>query len=216
MGDTKSGGDRMPRTEELTGAGAPASDVRQVPPPAPGSGFLRIRMGVENGRLVVRSTRFVETGHVVEEPLRAGYAYEFTARGRRVWAANLADFGVRRSFPNPQGPPAQQVHHVIDDPDPRFEARVPAGVFSTTDIDQVEAALYRLTEVPQAEAVGAVVPGRATPTRPLARMAAPSTAAGASQAPLAGDGELVARAGPGVLTGLPAEDEAALRRALAS
>ncbi|GAA4464093.1 hypothetical protein [Phytohabitans houttuyneae] len=214
----KQSGDRMPRPEELTGTQAPTGDVREVQPrpPAPGAGFLRVRMGVEDGTLIVHSARFVDTGQVVAEPLRPGYAYEFSAQGHRIWSANLADFGVRRSFPNPQGLPAQQTHHVIQDPNPRFEARVPASAFSTTDISQVEVALYRLTRLPAEAAAGAAVPGRPTPDVLPTREPGPSTPAVTLSALPREDGELVARAGAGILAGLPAEYDTEVRRALSS
>jgi hypothetical protein len=113
--------------------------------------YIRLRIRVEGGRLSVVDS------HLVDGPLGqvAGFpgtnAYEVTLGDRLLHAGALPDLGVRRSFPNPSGPPEQRSHQIIDRSVYEFMARVPAKEVTPDTIGKIAVRLHRVKEQAQAD-----------------------------------------------------------------
>jgi hypothetical protein len=150
---SQKGAKNMMGAPSVKGAAKKSAKGGDLPPQQPikGSGktsekYLRLRVRVENGQMSVID------GHEVAGPLAeptalpGSYAYEVTLGSQRLHAGSLPDLNVVRSFPNPNGPPAEQTHHTYEVPIYEFNVRVPSAAISASTLPQTEIALYRVKE----------------------------------------------------------------------
>jgi hypothetical protein len=175
-------GPSMPVPEEINPL--PVTEPGSAAQPAAGPGFLRLRLRWSEGRLHVVSARFVDGGHPHPVSARSGHVCELRVGDRSVATGNVPDLGVRRSFPDPQGPPERQVHHLGTVAEPEFNLQVPAGALQPDEMDAAVVTLYDVSA--EAAAAGpllrlhqrpqAAQPIAATDPGDLARLPDPLTA----------------------------------------
>jgi hypothetical protein len=142
----------LPGTPGAPAGGGPAPPQASLPrsreavtPATPvGSGYLQLRLRVEGGRLRIVDARHLPGQLVQPQDAGPGYAYEVTVGGRRVSLGSLPDLSVRRSYPNPHGPPEQQVHHVSPNPHPEFAVRLRSDEITRDELPSLAVALYEV------------------------------------------------------------------------
>lgn len=106
-------------------------------------GYVRLRVLVQNDELSVVGAKFVEGPLAPVETLHPGLAYEVMLGSRRVGAGAIVDAGVRRSFPDPQGRPGLEGHHITEVSSYEIAVRVPAQKFSISALPKARIMLYR-------------------------------------------------------------------------
>jgi hypothetical protein len=116
--------------------------------------YIRLRIRVENDSLTVVDS------HLVDGPLgqATGFpgtnAYEVTLDNRLLHAGALPDLGMKRSLPNPAGPPEQRGHYFVEMPVYEFMARLPAAEVTPETIKRITVRLYRVKEQAQTRRLG--------------------------------------------------------------
>jgi hypothetical protein len=108
-----------------------------------GAGYLRLRVIVEDGELVLGGANVVDGPLVQQATLHPGLAYEVTVDGRRVATGEVLDAGVRRSFPDPSGRPAMSGHHITVPRRYEVAVRVPLAEVSMSALSRAHITLYR-------------------------------------------------------------------------
>ena len=106
--------------------------------------YVRLRLAVVGDQLEVVDAWSVDGPLVVEEKLHGDLAYEVRCGDQQLCVGSVADAGELRGFPNPDGPPDQQGHAIVRDPNPEIAVRVPTTHVTVDDLPQVEVLLYRL------------------------------------------------------------------------
>lgn len=133
-----------------TDTGRPKKDqaepvVAHEPP-----GSVRLRLRIERGRVSVVSARAVPGVAPVPERLDYGLAYEITSGSRRVAVGSLPDVGTRRSFPDPEGRPGLEGHHLAELERFEVNVRVPQKEFSAASLPRLRVMFYRMKGQPPA------------------------------------------------------------------
>jgi hypothetical protein len=108
-----------------------------------GAGYVRLRLRVEDGKLALAGAKFVEGPLVQSEMLHHGLAYEVTLGKQRLAVGGVPDPGVWRSFPDPQGRPAMEGHHITSVPTYEIAVRIPAEKLSVSALPRTRITLYR-------------------------------------------------------------------------
>ena len=122
---------------------APKGGARAAAGEHDGPGYLRLRVIVEDGELVLGGATVVP-GPLVQPPtLHPGLAYEVTLDGRRVATGEVLDAGVRRSFPDPAGRPAMSGHHITVPRRYEVAVRVPLSEVSMSALARAQVTVYR-------------------------------------------------------------------------
>jgi hypothetical protein len=111
-------------------------------------GYVRIRVGVEDGELSVKDFRQVEGPLIADEELHGDLAYEVTIGGRRVSSGAIPDVGMMRSFPPLDPAPGQEGHHFTPATSYEFVVRVPKEALSLRSLRRLGLTLYRIKEGP--------------------------------------------------------------------
>jgi hypothetical protein len=106
-------------------------------------GYVRLRVLVENGALSVAGAKFVEGPLAETNALHAGLAYEVTLGSRSIWAGEVVDGGVWRSFPDPLGRPGLEGHHIAEVPSYEIAVRIPVQKLSISALPKAQITLYR-------------------------------------------------------------------------
>lgn len=166
-------GERMrPHAE----AGAERADARpplddQEPPEdeqetshEAGEGYVLLRVVGSEGRWRVEGRKEVEGPLAVPDRLRHGWAWEVRYGGERLGLGLVPDLGTIRGFPDPEGRPGLEGHHLAEPREIEFVARIPAGAMRDVEVEELEIELYRVEE-PPAEAVGPRPLGEQFPDR---------------------------------------------------
>lgn len=167
-------------TEGGRGQMAPVpSDLRvtspadsEYPPqhPAPGlsaaaesGGYLRLLLRVDDGEMSLVDASRVAGPLSQPGPVHGGLAYAVSLGQQQLGAGDVPDPGIRRSFAPPDQP--ERGHALVEVPSYEFTARVPADQVSTTNLPDLQVAVYRLdsdqatqlaTDQPLREQVGRV------------------------------------------------------------
>ena len=124
----------MPDQEEL-----PIEEQR------PETGYVRLRVRVENGAVSVVGIRTVEGPLSAAEKLHNDLSYEITRGQRLIAAGSIPDPRVMRGFPNPHGPPEQEAHSIVESPNYEFNVRIPRQEFSSyRALRQLRINVYRV------------------------------------------------------------------------
>lgn len=178
------------RMAPFRGAGRVASEKRakalpdqKAPPPgrsAPGkrrtgdgsAGYLRLRLQVENDELTVTGGKVVAGPLVQAESLHPGLVYEVTRGGRRVCLGLIPDAGVWRSYPDPEGRPAMQGHHLTALSTYEIAVRIPLEDIRRQDLARLRVSLYQWqgaapVDVVAARSIAEGVKGRLRPVAAL-------------------------------------------------
>jgi hypothetical protein len=135
-------GDQQPRRTRRGGGGP---DREQ---------YVRLRIRVNDGRLSVVDSHLVDGPLAQATGFAGSNAYEVTLGDRLLHAEALPDLGVQRSFPNPQGPPAERGHYLTERRVYEFTARVPAAELTADTIGEIAVRLHRLKEEAHVDRVG--------------------------------------------------------------
>jgi hypothetical protein len=106
--------------------------------------YLRLRLHVENSELSVVEARKVDGPLIMPDTIDGNLAYEVTVGSNRIAAGSIADVGVNRSFPNPQGVPGQEGHFFVELPSYEFNVRIPRENLSPSTLPKAEVAIYRV------------------------------------------------------------------------
>jgi hypothetical protein len=108
--------------------------------------YVRLHVRVESGQMSVIDSHEVAGPLAEATALTGGHAYEVTLDGERLHAGSLPDLNVVRSFPNPGGPPEEQLHHTYELSTYEFNVRVPSAALTPSALPKLEIALYRVKE----------------------------------------------------------------------
>ena len=106
--------------------------------------YLRLHLRVENGKMSIVDAHTVEGPLVMQSEIEGNLAYEATLGSKQIAVGSVADVGVNRSFPNPQGIPGQQGHYFIELPSYQFNIRLPRNDLSPSTLPKVGISLYRV------------------------------------------------------------------------
>jgi hypothetical protein len=134
------------------GARAKAAKATASPPQepkkeaTPSEGYVRLHVRVDNGKMSVIGSQQVDGPLAEVSAFPGGHAYEVTLDEKRLHAGALPDLNVVRSFPNPNGPPQEQVHHTYELPTYDFNVRVPRQALTNKALSKVEVVLYRVKD----------------------------------------------------------------------
>ena len=133
-----------------TDAGRPKKDqVDPVVAPEP-PGSVRLRLRIDRGRVSVVGARSVPGVAPLPERLEYGLAYEIMNGNRRVAVGSLPDVGTRRSFPDPEGRPGLEGHHLAELERFEVNVRVPQKEFSAASLPRLRIMFYRMKGQPPA------------------------------------------------------------------
>jgi len=108
-----------------------------------GSGYVRLRVLVENDTLSVVGAKFVPGPLHPAPTVSAGLAYEVTIGTRLISAGDIVDAGTWRSHPDPQNRPGMQGHHLTQLDSYEIAVRVPAQGLSASALAKTQITLYR-------------------------------------------------------------------------
>lgn len=158
--EDKEGG-RMPAHDEAAkqGADARAPHGDQKPPdderekPEEEEGYVRLRVVGAKGQWHVEGRTEVSGPLEVPDRLRYGWAWEVRYGGERLGLGLVPDMGEVRGFPDPEGRPGMEGHHIAEPSEPTFVARIPAEALRNVEVEELEIQLYRVQE-PPAEDLG--------------------------------------------------------------
>ncbi len=109
-------------------------------------GYVRFRMEVNDGRLSIVGSHFVNSTLVTPSILGGNFAYEVSEGEKRLHVGSLADLGVTRSFANPSGPLELRRHHITPLSRYEFDVRVPAPALRRAALKNIQITLYRVKE----------------------------------------------------------------------
>jgi hypothetical protein len=107
------------------------------------NGYLRLRILVSDGELSLQGITFVEGPLVETAELHPGLAYEVTLGGRRIALGEIPDAGVWRSYPDQEGRPAMQGHHITELTSYQIAVRVRVEALSASSLSRMLVTLYR-------------------------------------------------------------------------
>jgi hypothetical protein len=110
--------------------------------------YIRMRIRVSEGQLSVVDSHLVDGPLGQTSGFSGGNAYEVTLDDRLLHAGGLPDLGMQRSFvnPNPKAPQEQKGHHVTEQSEYEFTARVPAAEVTPDTIGRITVRLHRVKE----------------------------------------------------------------------
>jgi hypothetical protein len=155
-------GDQLPPTSRPEAA---------APRPA-GEQYIRMRVRVRGDQLSVIDSHLVDGPLGQADGFSGANAYEVSVDDRLLHAGSLPDFGVQRSFANPNGPAEQRGHHFTERSTYEFMARVPAHEVTPETIDRIAVRLHRVKEEARTDRIGAAPLARQFPrqVRPVAEL----------------------------------------------
>lgn len=118
-------------------------------------GYVRFRMQVDNGRISILDSHFVNSTLVTAPTLGGNFAYEVSDGEKRLHVGSVADLGVTRSFASPTGPLELRRHHVTPLSRYEFDVRVPAPALRRAVLKNIQVTLYRVKERAPSMVLGA-------------------------------------------------------------
>jgi hypothetical protein len=116
---------------------------------------------VEGDELTPVGGKVVSGPLVQSDMLHPGMVYEVLKAGRRVTFGQVPDAGVWRSFPDPEGRPAMQGHHITELSSYEIAVRIPLEELAPADFGRLRIVLHRWR---------GVAPVALTDTGPLAKV----------------------------------------------
>ena len=116
-------------------------------------GYVRLRVMVEDGDLSIVGAKFVEGPLAQPAVITAGLSYEVVNGAQRIAAGDIVDAGEWRSYPDPEGRPGLQGHHLTKLDSYEIAVRVPANALSKSALAKMQINLYRWQGKEPAEVV---------------------------------------------------------------
>jgi hypothetical protein len=118
-------------------------------------GYVRFRMQVDDGRMSILGSHFVDSTSVTSPVLGGNFAYEVSDGEKRLHVGSLPDLGVTRSFANPSGPLELRRHHITPLSRYEFDVRVPVPALRRAVLKNIQITLYRVKERAPSMVLGA-------------------------------------------------------------
>ena len=109
---------------------------------------VRLRLRIVDGVAQVIGIRVVPGVRAEPERLHYGLAYEVRAGNRRIAIGSVPDVGTRRSFPDPEGRPGMQGHHLAELNSIEVNLRLPHDAFTAAALAKLQIELYRMKGPP--------------------------------------------------------------------
>jgi hypothetical protein len=147
------------RMAPFTPTGRPTAQPKQHPPMQPpkpptaqaaaaakSEGYVRLHLQMADGELSLVGAKAVDGPLAPHGDLDGPLAWEAVLGDRRLAVGAIQDAGVRRAFPDPDGPPEQQGHHIEEAPSYDVVVRVLAGELSLSSLPRLAVRLYRVKE----------------------------------------------------------------------
>ncbi len=132
--------------------GKPADGDQRAPdrsdPDRDGPSSVRLRLRIVDGIAQVIGIRVVPGVLAEPERLHYGLAYEVRAGNRRLAVGSVPDVGTRRSFPDPEGRPGMQGHHLAELNSIEVNLRLPHEAFTAAALAKLQIELYRMKGPP--------------------------------------------------------------------
>jgi hypothetical protein len=119
-----------------------------VSPNAPGDGYMRMQVSLQNGKLSVLEAHEVQGPLVQPDTLTHGLVSEVLVDNKRVAAGAHPEASVSRSFQEPGHGPGG--HHISVRQNVEFVVRVPIGALRGVDPAKVTLSVFELQEHPSA------------------------------------------------------------------
>ena len=116
---------------------------------------VRLRLRIERGQITVIGAQTVPGEVAPPERLDYGLAYEIVNGDRRVAVGSIPDFGAWRGYPDPEGRPGLEGHHIEELDTMEVNVRVPQKAFSVTALPRLRLTLFRMKGQPPAVPVTA-------------------------------------------------------------
>lgn len=107
------------------------------------TGYVRLRVRLQDGELELRGAKFVEGPLQRDEPVSAGLTYEAKVGRRRIAHGDMPDAAEWRSHPDPEGRRGLEGHHVTEQRRSDFNVRIPAGEVDEKTIEDLTVTVYR-------------------------------------------------------------------------
>jgi hypothetical protein len=150
----------------------PKTRRRAAGPPSAGEQYIRMRVRVRGDQLSVIDSHLVDGPLGQADGFSGANAYEVSVDDRLLHAGSLPDFGVQRSFANPNGPAEQRGHHFTERSTYEFMARVPAHEVTPETIGRIAVRLHRVKEEARTDRLGAAPLAQqfARQVRPIAEL----------------------------------------------
>lgn len=121
-----------------------------------GSNSVRLRLRITRGQVSVIDVHAVPGVAPAPERLDYGLVYEVRNGNRRVAIGSVPDVGMRRSYPDPQGRPGQEGHHLQELESIEVNLRLPQREFSAAALPKLNVQLFRMKSQPATLAVASV------------------------------------------------------------
>ncbi|MEO6315151.1 MAG: hypothetical protein ABIU63_18105 [Chitinophagaceae bacterium] len=113
----------------------------------PGTGYVVLRMRVQNGQVTVQGSRHVAGEFLAHENLvQTGITYEAFVKESRIAIGSLPDFGEQRSFARPGADASQEGHHITILPSFDFNVKIAADRITIKDLPKLKLNLYTFKE----------------------------------------------------------------------
>lgn len=135
----------VPTRAPAATAAKPGRDQVEAPLAAAGElGSVRLRLRVDRGRISVIGAHPVPGVAEPPERLDYGLAYEISDGDRRLAVGSVPDVGQRRSYPDPEGRPGLDGHHLEELDSFEINVRVPQRALSTASLPRLRVTLFRM------------------------------------------------------------------------
>lgn len=112
--------------------------------------YFRLRVVGSSGRWRITDQKLVEGPLAVPDRLRHGWAWEVRYGGERLGIGLIPDIGETRGFPDPEGRPGMEGHHLAIPSEIEFIVRIPEEAMRALDVDSLEIELYKIEDPPSA------------------------------------------------------------------
>ena len=144
-GRKKAASEKRPRALPDQEAAPPARSApgKRASGDEEGPGYLRLRVQVENNEMTITGGKVVPGPLVQAATLHPGLIYEVTRGGRSIAHGLIPDAGLWRSYPDPEGRPAMQGHHLTRTPSYEIAVRIPLDAIRRQDLPQLKVSLYQ-------------------------------------------------------------------------
>jgi hypothetical protein len=124
----------------------PEMNAGKPPAAPPKDGYVRLNVRVAGGNVSIVGAKAVAGPLVEKAKLHGDLAWEATLGDKRVGMGSAPDVGIRRSFPNPNGPPEQRGHFISEAPSYEIAVRVPASQVTLAQLPKLQLKLFKIKE----------------------------------------------------------------------
>lgn len=136
---------RKPKPSRGSADGSDQEPLEAAPEPEEtGSGYIRLRVHVDDGEMTVRDARFVAGPlNKLSEVVTPGLSYEAKVGRRRVALGDVPEVTEWRGYPDPSGRPELEGHHIVEQTSYDFTVRIPADEIDEGSLEDLRIDLFR-------------------------------------------------------------------------